>query len=616
MPLQYVVPDIGAALLQRNHPAITRWNSVDGRPRTHDFERALRAEVRDALWMISKQWQMGEFRGEDAGSPVLARMCLDTSTIDRYQAAGGGVEEVDLSQPLEVRVERRPLPLRAGDQYLSLDVRMLVGRRWLKLLKREVDAGRLTADYRDAYVGAYPIATPDPAQAGHALVVAHAESWQPASIAAERTMDGVAFLEYIAIATNNAFDGIGAVASDEDPLRVLGQRLTAWFASLVIQPTAGGADAWLPSRFEYQFACAAPGRDADIVMRAEEYHHGDIDWHSLEHRPGEARLGDPRGERIVTRDVRTFLPSPILFEGMPNTRWWEYEDRRTNFGDVRPDTTDLGKLLVMEFALVYANDWFVFPYTSDIGTVTEVKGIAVTNTFGERLWVEPVPEQPAAHWSAWNMFTLGRGGAARGQPPAPSRLVLLPTVPKVQEGRPLEEVAFIRDEVANMVWAIERRIQLPSGASKAGDEAARELVALLERPFADVEPPEAAAAIRYQVMNTVPEHWIPFIAVHLPGSTRETQLQRAALPRIIPGNPDPPVKIRPRTSLLRTGMPAAYFVHEEEVPRAGAVVSQAYQRTRWLGGTVFTWFGARKQVGRGEGWSGLAFDQIVPARQS
>jgi hypothetical protein len=117
------------------------------------------------------------------------------------------------------------------------------------------------------------------------------------------------------------------------------------------------------------------------------------------------------------------------------------------------------------------------------------------------------------------------------------------------------------------------------------------------------------------VMNTVPEHWIPFIPVHVAGSSRETQLQRAALPRILSGDDNPPEKIRPRTSLLRHGLPHAYFMHEEEVPRAGVVVSQAYQRTRWIGGKVFTWFGAHKQTGRGEGWSGLAFDQIVPSKK-
>ena len=64
-------------------------------------------------------------------------------------------------------------------------------------------------------------------------------------------------------------------------------------------------------------------------------------------------------------------------------------------------------------------------------------------------------EQPAADWQRWSMFTLGADRPERQRPPA--RLVLLPTVPKVQEGEAIEDVAFIRDEMANMVWGIERR---------------------------------------------------------------------------------------------------------------------------------------------------------------
>lgn len=648
MALPHVVLDMDVALTTRLHPAITRWNRLEGRPRTHDFDRALKAEVRDALWMLAKQWQMGEFNGEDAGSPMLARMCVDTVAIDRFQAASGAVEELDLEQPLEARVERRALPLSAGAQYLSLDLRMAVGRRWLKLLKREAGAGTLTTDYSDAYVNAYKVAVPDPTSPADALVCAHQEAWQQVGIVAERAMDGVAFLEHNA--THNAFDNVGADPSDEAKLTELAEALLQWFRELILQPSAT-SDAWLPSRLEYQFGCAAPAATNEMVMRAEEYYQGTLDWYALERRPAEAQLSrQPVPARLVKRDVQTFIPSSIVFEGMPNTRWWALEDRRTNFGDVRPDTTDLGKLLLMEFALVYANDWFVFPYTLDVGTVTEVKGIAVTNVFGERLWIEPVREQPADGWERWSMFTLGAPQAERPLPPA--RLVLLPTVPKVQESDPLEEVAFIRDEMANMVWGIERRIQLPSGATKPGGEAAQELFAFLQRPLAEevqrlqarkaeleaipeaartdpqrdelaaivdrlseILPPDPKAPIRYQVMNTVPEHWIPFIPVHVPDSSRETQLQRAALPRILSGGDNPPAKIRPRTSLLSHALPHAYFVHEEEVPRAGVAVSQSYQRTRWLAGKVFTWFGARKQTGRGEGWSGLAFDQIVPVRR-
>ena len=80
MELAYTVSKIDVAITDRLHPAITRWNRLEGRPRTHDFDRALKAEVRDALFMLTKQWQMGEFVGDDAASPVQARVCIDSTT--------------------------------------------------------------------------------------------------------------------------------------------------------------------------------------------------------------------------------------------------------------------------------------------------------------------------------------------------------------------------------------------------------------------------------------------------------------------------------------------------------------------------------------------------------
>ena len=72
-------------------------------------------------------------------------------------------------------------------------------------------------------------------------------------------------------------------------------------------------------------------------------------------------------------------------------------------------------------------------------------------------------------------------------------------------------------------------------------------------------------------------------------------------------------KVRPRTSLLRAGLGGRRLLGtQEEVPRAGARVTQTFQRTRWSDGRVVVWVGARKETGRGEGWSGLAFDRIVP----
>jgi len=70
-------------------------------------------------------------------------------------------------------VECRQLPLRTGDQYLSLDIRLLVGRRWLKLLKREKDAGSLTNDYQARYIAQYPVPVPDSQEKTDAAICAH-----------------------------------------------------------------------------------------------------------------------------------------------------------------------------------------------------------------------------------------------------------------------------------------------------------------------------------------------------------------------------------------------------------------------------------------------------------
>jgi hypothetical protein len=37
----------------------------------------------DPLWLMARQWQVGEFQGEDAGMPVLARVRSQTTMLSR-----------------------------------------------------------------------------------------------------------------------------------------------------------------------------------------------------------------------------------------------------------------------------------------------------------------------------------------------------------------------------------------------------------------------------------------------------------------------------------------------------------------------------------------------------
>src|SRR3954463_12004661 len=104
-----VIQDMSAAILERANPAIVTWERTEGRPRNLDnFDRALRAEVHDALWMLSRQWQMGEFKGEDAGSPALAKFHLESTTLHKSRPEGAAqpVQPFDETVPLETKVEQ------------------------------------------------------------------------------------------------------------------------------------------------------------------------------------------------------------------------------------------------------------------------------------------------------------------------------------------------------------------------------------------------------------------------------------------------------------------------------------------------------------------------------
>ncbi len=601
-------------LTERYLRSVTLWNRLEGRPRTENFDRALRAEVRDALWMLSKQWQMGELMGDDAASPVLAQAHIETTRLNEYQSGDASTQPFDESKPLEAVVEAQPIVFFQKKRRVSLDIRLLMGRQWLK------GVAPLASGLRDAYIGRYGVDRPDPTLARDAELCAHGPAWQQFAAVAGRAMDGHRLYEYLKKDPGNkAYDDIPEVNTQalRDAIDVLTGKWLAWFEKLFYQPAENAS--WRPDYLEYQFACSAPRDGQRQTLVADEYHHGHLDWYNLDvdPAPSNGEAATPTTEVAITR---RFVPTSASFGGMPHPRWWSFEDWNTNLSFVKPDTTDLNKLLLLDFFLLYANDWFVLPVTLEVGTLSRLRGLAVTNVFGERTLVQAAGRGQDQDWQRWSMFTHAVLG--EDDVPADMTFAILPVARKVHEGKPLEEVLLLRDEVANMVWGTEARIPLATGRGYSGKEAAEELRATMVRltlgSAGESEAPAPTAPIRFQLVNSVPEHWIPFVPVHVDDAMREIQLQRASLPRIIEGAAGVPAKVEPRTPLLRYGLdldgPKAYFLHEEEVSRAGVRVTKSFQRTRWYDGRVVTWVGIRKRVGRGGGHSELAFDQLVPTQ--
>jgi hypothetical protein len=183
----------------------------------------------------------------------------------------------------------------------------------------------------------------------------------------------------------------------------------------------------------------------------------------------------------------------------------------------------------------------------------------------------------------------------------------------VETGVPLEEVRFLRDEMANMVWAIEHATENGIGQPWPGHERAVASAAALAAATSPEPPGDAAIPLRYRIQTTVPVHWIPFLPVAVAPGRRGVALERSAM--LQPAASGPPRPIEPLGRILRPTSigHAPYHLREEEVPRTGVRVMRVPCRSRWIDGSTHLWIARRKGAGAGEGTSGLRFDLADPA---
>jgi hypothetical protein len=559
-------------------PVITSHNRLEGNPRTEDFVRSLRAEVRDPLWMLCRQWQFGEFQGEDAASAVQAQILGIHRSPGSVTLFNGQTMPYDPSKPLEAMVERERL---TPDLYL----RVQLGRQLLKFMK---EAG--LEKHKKALLDQYQLSIdPDPSAQddpeGHYLFVA----------VQGRIADGFAALEAM---RNGSFSGwASSIAGANSTFQLVQKRFLKWFSELYEQPEANQT-AWNTEHLEYNFALniVEPGGKSE-QLSADQYASGHLDWYAFDEQTIAAAPAGALPTPVEER-VQTFIPTPLQFSGMPHPRYWQMEERRTDFGKLDPSPTSIINVLLAEYGLTYSNDWFILPYEMNINTVCEIAGLMVKDVFGLNIFIGPALKDPETNW---RQFAVFHQTERQNQKQARNRFYLAPATGKVLESEPIEKVNFLRDEMANMVWGVEQT--LPSDAG-----GGRPVKRNLSRLAPDFVPADEVSKIRYVLGSTVPDNWIPFVAVHKPvpaGATpMEIRLQRARLPQ----TPGP-------KSVLLTEKPAPFFIEEEEVPRAGVSVERRYQRTRWLNGRTCLWLGRRKTTGRGEGWSGLMFDQILDIKR-
>ncbi|HEY7073903.1 MAG TPA: hypothetical protein VH418_00975 [Solirubrobacteraceae bacterium] len=555
------------------------WIRVESAAVDPGLAEGLEARVADPCWMLARQWQTGEFKGDDAANPLLVTVEATSVPVDRLVLPGG--QAIDLAAtetPLEPLVEREPV--RAGPA--APRVAAELGRLLLRGLARVAAPDTVAGELRSRFALRLPPAGGlDPVGERRLALLAGA------------AFDGTALLAAAPDTLAGMLDELGI----KDPAR---ERVLAaaddWrrhAEALFSEPQRFST--WDPQRMEYRFALEATADDGAPIRldTGEGYAGGRLDWYSFDVTPPTAGKGTPHARTHRAE----LLPAPLRFRGMPADRFWELEEGDVYLGGIEAAPEDLARVAVAGYAVVYGNDWLLVPLTVPSGTLTRVAGLTVLDDFGRMTKVRSAAEVDGGRPDrAFKFFEL-TGDTSPGAGRAPL-LFLPPTVETTDAGRPLEDVRFTRDELANLAWAVEQRIE--SRAGRPVDVAARR-----GTPAAAPAPDDAWDLV---LSTEVPGNWVPLLPVRLVDAPEAAEgqimLQRGRVP--LPGVPG-----SSRGALGSILVPdRRLLVHEDEIPRAGLRVVRRFQSARDPAGGLHTWVGRRKGPGRGIGHSGLEFDRL------
>ena len=565
-------------------PSITSWNRLEPRPRSDSITRSLAAQVRDPLWILTRQWQFGEFQGQDAASPAWVQFQARFSEINGWTAPGGATGSyARAAAPLEAVTQNEPF---TPNDAIAVEL----GQRFETLLAGSFAAAPGTlpvtlAELVQQFRSAWPLGT-------RQIDGTDQQAQRFRRVCMGRVIDGCTLYEATRNTDTPPVPPIAAAAV-LNVVRNTVQRWRGWVQRTLGDIARTDAPAWQPERLEYALQVAAETpTGGSATLDAHPSRDGAFEWYAFDERASST------GEQLPQQFTRNLLPIGVQFRGMPHARWWQFQDRIADVGEIQSEIRELAKMVLMDFMFVHSNDWFVVPFTQAVGTLCRIDRLLVHDVFGGRTLIdradrqEPDIDDPTRRWS---MFAT----TAPSMPGGLADYFLLPPSAGTAtlSGATIESIRFIRDEMANMAWAIESTTENGIGKPWLGRERTRAGQPLAQSP--------ATAPLQYRIQSTVPEHWIPFVPVRISGNG-QVALERAALLRPADEANGEPQPILPVGRVL--DQPDPYRVREEEISRAGVTLSRTIRRTRWIDGSTHLWIARRKQAGRGEGSSGLRFD--------
>lgn len=471
-----------------------------------DLQRGFANEVADPLWMLGRQWQLGEHAGEDAGAPVAVTMAVSHTPIDPVDGLDPTVV------PAEAIIEGR------ADDWWTPGRRIRVGR---------AIAGTLTAAQRKRCRFTTPLPPPyDDAFRGE---VDGREAWRR------------------------------RLVPDDHPL----------LAGL----PAGLRDSWDPHTLTHDLAMSSGS--ATLTVR----HHtgGDVDWYTVDGDQPLTTPTDPPASEVV--------PMRLQYPGAPLPRVFQIEDHAVDVGGYPPDRSHLATALLIELVSSHSSDWFMAPVPAPVpapdgapqppgaGVVVTLSEVVVRSSFeqDDRVFVpdgDEAPSDPDLPTGPWSLFRT------RGLDE--SSLVVWPVALPLT-GPVLDDVAFGVDEDANLMWAVEMRVD--GRELEVGVDAAQALAEVAR---------SGTREFSWQPSTTLPPAWFPYRTVD-GGAGRARQVFEQGRVADLNG-PEERVRPGPTSELVSaTAGSDGHWLETDAVPYQGLRLERRYLLARGTDGRPVLW---------------------------
>lgn len=580
---------------------ITHYSRLEPRPRDNDFTYTLAAQIRDPLWFLSRQWQIGEFAAEDSGSLAFVQYSGHTARMPRW-LLNGTPFEIDQKAPLEPQTLSEPfapdlgLQVELGHDFSDFLRGEVAGEQALKDLLLKI---RSVPEFVVAALPEGPVLDPvDPA------------TKRFLSVCAGRALNGYRLYllgRAVADGSGSVPGSITAVPSEiaqiEAALAKLVTRVERVFGRIGTSDPA----TWQPARLEYelQVVAANPSGTGNVTHQAHPDSDGEYEWFSFD----AVERNSSATEEAPEPQAFTMIPARVHFDGMPATRFWNFEENTLALPDVQATgKDDVLKLFVTDFMLIHSNDWYVLPFPQEVGTLAKTNWIVVHDVFGRKTVVRRADELSTAPGAdRWTMFSISdNSGPIEG---LTDYFVLPPSSGEAMHlGSVLEDVRFARDETANMAFAIENATSSPIGEPRSGRERNAQIDAGRNLPPL---APTNEFPLRYRIESEIPANWAPLSPVRVAPDPNPSIALRVgnALKATGGEHPEPAPRL---SKILNPEGITNYLIQEEEIPRAGLRVERVVYRARWVDGSTHLWVQRRRRVGAGESRSGLQFDQPLP----